>query len=229
MSERYAVYFVPHPDTSLWQYGCRAVGYDSALGCDVPLPDHAFYHSSQARDWSAAPRTYGFHSTLKPPFALSDGTSIAQLEQAAEDFAAKRHSFTVERLKVAALGGFVALVPSEPSQDLSQLAADCVTAFEPFRAPLTDADRARRMKSPLTDNQLAHLDRWGYPYVLDEFRFHMTLTGSLPDYVRSGGIAALLGLYAAIDGPVQFDAIAICAQADRNSRFRIRRRFEFAG
>src|SRR5262249_2220033 len=45
--------------------------------------------------------------------------------------------------------------------------------------PLTDADRARRNPARLTPRQRDYLERWGYPYVMEEFRFHMTLTGRL--------------------------------------------------
>ena len=34
-------------------------------------------------------------------------------------------------------------------------------------------------KSGLTDRQEALLTQWGYPYVMEEFRFHITLTGAL--------------------------------------------------
>ncbi|MEM9360703.1 MAG: DUF1045 domain-containing protein, partial [Pseudomonadota bacterium] len=108
------------------------------------------------------------------------------------------------------------------------LAAACVQKFEPFRALLSPADRDRRLKSPLTDKQIENLDAWGYPYVFDEFRFHMTLTGRLPETVQQEALATLQDLYAHIDHAVVFDGIAICEQPDRDSQFFVRRRFSFA-
>jgi hypothetical protein len=31
----------------------------------------------------------------------------------------------------------------------------------------------------LNQSQVANLDRWGYPYLFADFRFHMTLTGKV--------------------------------------------------
>lgn len=229
---RYAIYLVPQPDSALWQFGCRALGYDSFSGSDMPFHDHAFYCANAGDDvmaWTEDPRRYGFHATLKPPFALKDGTTADALEAAAASFAAARKRFAVERLTVKSIGDFLALVPAEASPQLQQLAGDCVRHFEPFRAPLSAADRARRLGRPLSDSQMSNLDQWGYPYVFDEFRFHMTLSGRLASEVRSEAAAALSQLYAPIDAPLDVDAICICEQADRASRFRVRRRFAFGG
>jgi len=226
---RYAIYFVPSKQAELWRFGCAALGYDSARGETAPFHTHAFFQNAEIEDWTAAPRRYGFHATLKPPFVLADGKSVADLEREIAEFCALRQAFTLPRLKVAALGGFVALVPGEPCQNLNALAGDCVSRFEPFRAPLSEADRARRLQSPLTENQIAHLDAWGYPYVFDEFRFHMTLTGRLPDAVQPQALAGLHDLYAPIDRPVLIDGIALCVQPTREARFKVSRSFAFGG
>ncbi|MEM7748306.1 MAG: DUF1045 domain-containing protein, partial [Pseudomonadota bacterium] len=84
-----------------------------------------------------------------------------------------------------------------------------------------------RLRSPLTDKQIENLDAWGYPYVFDEFRFHMTLTGRLPEAIQQDALTALRDLYAHIDRPVTFDGIAICEQPDRDSQFFVRQRFSF--
>ncbi len=226
---RYAIYFVPPAHTPLWRYGCAALGYDSWSGEVTARHAHAFFSSPRIAEWTNDPGRYGFHATLKPPFALREGRTIEELEAAATTFANTRGTFVVERLAVRALGGFLALVPVTNCDELQRLAADCVTAFEPFRAPLTAADRAHRLKSPLTANQIAHLDRWGYPYVFDEFRFHMTLTGRLPEGPKAAALAALEDLYRSINQAVTFDAVTICEQPDRAARFRVRRRFAFGG
>ena len=81
---------------------------------------------------------------------------------------------------VDSISGFIAVIPAEPSAELELLAAEATKAFDPFRAPLSPEDRARRNPDKLTPRQRDYLDRWGYPYVMEEFRFHMTLTGRLP-------------------------------------------------
>ena len=123
---------------------------------------------------------------------------------------------------VSSISGFIAVVPTEPSDELIRFAADCVRAFDGFRAPLTPEDRARRRPGKLTERQRNYLDRWGYPYVMDEFRFHMTLTGRLDNKRREAVLDFLgrrfikLGLTA-----LAIDRIALFKQIDAASRFRI--------
>ena len=124
------------------------------------------------------------------------------------------------------IGGFVAVIPAEPPPELIQLAADCVSEFDSFRAPLTKADRARRNPSQLTPVQREHLDRWGYPYVMADFRFHMTLTSRLDTERRDPLLAMLTESFSAIGlQTLAIDAIALFRQDKADSRFRIVRRY----
>lgn len=66
-----------------------------------------------------------------------------------------------------------------PTHLLEGVARVCVQELAPLSAQLTDADLHRRRLAPLTAVQDALLVRWGYPYVMEEFRFHCSLTGSL--------------------------------------------------
>ena len=102
-------------------------------------------------------------------------------------------------------------------------------AFELFRAPLSDADKARRLKSPLTPAQHAYLEAYGYPYVGDAFRFHMTLTGSLPGEQMGPVKQALDTAYTAAlpAGPVRIDRFALFRQDDRAGRFRLLDSYSF--
>jgi hypothetical protein len=123
---------------------------------------------------------------------------------------------------VDAISDFIAVIPAKRSDELQQLAADCVTEFDAFRAPLTPDDRARRKPERLTERQRDYLDRWGYPYVMEEFRFHMTLTGRLSDERRGPIVARLRERFAAIElATLAVDRIALFKQDDGASRFRI--------
>jgi len=137
-------------------------------------------------------------------------------------FAAKPRTIPVVKPVVNSISGFIAVVPAERSAELERLAGDCVSAFDAFRAPLTPEDRARRNPSRLTPRQCDYLDRWGYPYVMEEFRFHMTLTGRLDDRRREPILAMLRDRFATIGlERLAIDAIALFRQNDTNSRFRI--------
>ncbi|MEM9029320.1 MAG: DUF1045 domain-containing protein [Pseudomonadota bacterium] len=224
---RYAIYFVPNPTSPLWAFGSSVLGYDSAAGLEVPFPAHPMFQTAEARALSEAPRKYGFHGTLKAPFELADAGDEAALCAAVEAFARDRRPVRVKDMSVVLLGSFVALVPKPQERDLEQLAGDCVTEFDRFRAPLSQADRERRLKSKLSPDQIANLDRWGYPYVFDAFRFHMSLTGPLPAHARDRVHDVMSALFEPLAGPIDIDAIAVCAQQTRDSRFVVLNRFRF--
>ena len=176
---RYAIYFVPATDSELYRFGAALLGYDALGRTDVSQPKML---TNAVPDWHALtddPRRYGFHATLKAPFYLASGTDEAALIAAFEHFATTPRAIPVITPVVRLLRYFVAIVNDAPNPDLAALADACVTEFESVRAPLTAKDRERRLKSKLTGNQIALLDRWGYPYVFEEFFFHMSLTGRI--------------------------------------------------
>ena len=226
---RYAVYYAPAADSPLWRFGSAVLGYDALTGEDLPF---AVPPGCDPALWPALteePRRYGFHATLKAPFELAGGRSEEQLRAFARNHAAGLDAVELAGLRVTALGSFVALTPSEPSEALQRFAFAAVQAFELFRAPLSDADKARRQKSPLTPAQHAYLEAYGYPYVGDAFRFHMTLTGSLPGDQTGPVKQALEAAYAAAlpAGPVRIDRFALFKQNDRAGRFRLLDSYSF--
>lgn len=190
---RYAIYFVPAAETALYRFGSAVLGYDAYTGDDVPFP------ATAAPDWPdriREPRVYGFHATLKPPFRLADGASFAELATAFDAFAKSQSAIDVGPLQVRAIGAFIALMPVAPCPALDALAAACVRHFDCFRAPMNGQERERRLAASLTQRQTHNLERWGYPYVFDDFRFHMTLTGPLADDARARALQWLTAEFA---------------------------------
>lgn len=177
MTERYAIYLAPEADTPLWRFGTCWLGRDPATGnCRAEtLGLSTAYHTKI----TATPARYGFHGTLKPPFRLAGDATREGLIATLAQFAAQRPAFEAPSLVLGELDGFLALVPDRATPALGELAAQCVTGFDEFRAPLTGADIARRNPDRLTTAQRENLTNWGYPHVLDDFRYHMTLTGRL--------------------------------------------------
>lgn len=166
-------------------------------------------------------RRYGFHGTLKAPLRLAPGRTLEELDDAVARFAAAHPAATVRSLTLANLGGgFFALVPGAADPALSALADDVVTAFDDFRAPPTEAELARRHQAPLTPRQRDLLAAWGYPYVLDEFRFHLTLTDRIPPPERPAVDRALRDWFARdLGADLTIDALAICAEAEPGAPF----------
>jgi putative phosphonate metabolism protein len=219
---RYAIYYAPAPASDLDRFGAELLGYDAFAGQELPFPDDVIEAVPDWRELTSDPRKYGFHATLKAPFLLAQGKTETELLAACAAFAATPRGIPHFRPDVGSISGFIAVIPAEPPPELIQFAADCVSEFDCFRAPLTEADRARRKPSGLTSMQREHLDRWGYPYVMEEFRFHMTLTGRLGSERREPILAMLRNRFASTGlETLAVDRIVVFRQADAASRFRI--------
>jgi len=221
---RYAIYYVPDTDSALSRFGAEILGYDPFTGNDVLVPGDLIMH---APDWPALikdPCKYGFHATLKAPFSLTPDTTEDDLIAAFDDFARTPRAIPDIVPVVRVISGFTAVVPDAPSAELSALAQACVEGFEVFRAPMTPEDRARRKPENLTPRQVEQLDRFGYPYVRDDFRFHMTLTGRLPAERRASVLAMLQQRFAILDlTALQIDRIGLFRQTSATSRFQVLR------
>jgi putative phosphonate metabolism protein len=219
---RFALYFTPPPGSGLARFGTGILGYDCDAGAPVARSSLDGIDAAEAAAVTAEPARYGFHGTLMAPFALAAGRSADELENAVDRFARARASVPLGPLKVAGIGAFTALVPAGPEDAVRTFAGDCVTAFNDFRAPLSARDRERRLAARLSPRQVELLDRWGYPYVFSEFRFHMTLTGRLPREVQARWQAALAADFAALaPTPVEIDALSLVRQEDRDAPFRV--------
>jgi putative phosphonate metabolism protein len=225
---RYAIYFTPPPGSPLARFGAGVLGYDCDTGEEAARPALPGIAAADLAAGTSEPRRYGFHATLVAPFHLAEERSERDLAAALASFAHGHKLAALGRLIMGLIGGFVALKPS--NADVVALAGECVTAFHAFRAPLTATDRERRLAAGLTARQAAYLERWGYPYVLDEFRFHMTLAGPLPAAQREHWRAALAALFAGqADAPALVDAVSLVRQDDHGSRFRVVRREPLRG
>jgi hypothetical protein len=157
MSERFAIYLAPEEGTALARFGQTWFA----------APEHA--------DLTAEARIYGFHATMKPPFRLREGMEERELRRRLANFAQAHAGFTLAPCVPSHRSGFVALRPEEDER-LLRLAEECVREFDDFRAPMTEAERKKRIAAGLSERQIGHLDRWGYPHVMEDFHPHFTLT-----------------------------------------------------
>lgn len=186
---RYAIYYAPPPGP-LAEFGARWLGWDSEAG-DVAGHPVVPGLPRPVAEITERPRKYGFHGTLKPPFRLAGGCEVADLHAAMEALAPQLAPVRLEGMRLARLGRFVALVPEGPVEGLARLAATLVEALDGFRAAPSAEELTRRRAGGLTPRQDENLRRWGYPYVMEEFRFHLTLSGPLPEAEGEAVVAAL--------------------------------------
>jgi len=227
MTARYAIYFAPPPGSELEAFGRRFIGRDHITGETIEQLDIVDLRKDDLRQITKSARHYGFHATLKAPFALRDGCREGALREALEAFAAEQTSFDTPPLQLSALSRWIAFTLSDICAEMDCLAADCVRAFEPFRAPLGEADIERRRQSRLTPRQDEQLLAYGYPYIFEDFHFHMTLAGPLEPDRQNCFVETLRQETGALESRLRVDAIALYQQPDRGSPFIQTARFPF--
>lgn len=222
---RHAVYFAPAADHPLWAAGCAWLGRDART-----LPATA-----PACEEVRTPWRYGWHATLKAPLRLRPGASEVAWLQAVGQLAARHAAFEMPPLRVAAMDGFLALVPTHPldaSHPLRRLADDCVQALDHWRAPMTPDEQRRHLRPGSSERQRRQLEQWGFARVLDDWRFHMTLTNDLGDVpaarVRQLRVAADLHFDAARRVPLQCGELCVFVEPAPGEPFELRHRAPLA-
>lgn len=219
---RFAIYYLP-PAGALADFGAAWLGWDVACGCDAVQPD-----VTGLDDITMTPRKYGFHGTLKPPFRLAEGTTADDLKAAVAEVTANCPATHCDGLALTALGGFLALTPQGDTDGLRHVAGTYVQQLDRFRAPPNEAELARRRNAGLTPRQEALLADWGYPYVMDEFRFHLTLSGRLDAKAIARWTQVLEPRLPPLPAPFVVDAVALCGER-QDGRFEQIQRYALSG
>lgn len=229
MSDRHAIYWAPPGGSPLARLGEAWLGR-SAEGSPVAArPDAAGFTAADLEAITAEPRRYGLHATLKPPFGLADGRSAEALAGALADFARRQTPVDAPPLRLKRIGRFLALVPRGPAPALEALAAGCVAQFDGFRALPGKDEIARRQRAGLTAAQRQNLARWGYPYVMAEFRFHVTLTGPIDVATAARLEPHLTALFApAMATPLRIGELALFREPSPGAPFQLIQRVALA-
>ncbi|MCL4189510.1 MAG: DUF1045 domain-containing protein [Rhodobacteraceae bacterium] len=225
--KRYAIYSAPPPGP-LAGFAAAWLGWDAAAGRPAAHPDLPGLPRPLA-EITAAPRRYGFHGTIKPPFRLAPSATAAALAAAVAKLCARLAPVRLPGLRLAPLEGFLALLPEDGQGPLGALAAAAVEGLDGFRAAADADETARRLAAGLTPAQAALLARWGYPHVMEEFRFHMTLTGPLAPAERDA-VAAVLAPRLGPLLPRPFVIADLCLMGeDDDGRFHLLARYPLGG
>ncbi len=219
---RYAIYYVP-TGGKLAEFGSAWLGWDINEGQETRLFDVPGLH-----DVSMTPRKYGFHGTLKPPFRLKETTTFGQLDAAVTQLASALSPAACDGLELSALGHFLALTPRGNVDQLARVATTCVRDLDGFRTPASEAELARRRKAGLSARQEELLMSWGYPYIFEEFRFHLTLSGWLPQDEMANWADTLRRMLPDLPAPFWVDQIALCGERE-DGRFEVIQRYALSG
>jgi putative phosphonate metabolism protein len=225
---RYAIFWAPPAGSGLARFGAAWLGWDTETGRDVAQPALALPRPLD--QITRTPQRYSFHGTLKPPFRLAEGTDAAALDRALSGLAARLPPVTAPGLALSTGLGFLALMPGGPAPALDALAAACTRRLDRLRVSSDTADLAQRRAHSLTPRQEANLTRWGYPYVFDDFRFHLTLSGRLRPGEAEPLIEAVTALAAPHLAPVlHLDDICLFGDPGAGECFRLLRRYPLTG
>jgi putative phosphonate metabolism protein len=217
---RYAIYFTPPEGDALAVLAANWLGRDHFRNQIIQQRGVAAFPDTELAELTAEPRRYGFHATLKAPFELAQEMSEAALHADFDAFAASFAPLEIPSITLGQLGAFFALVPADWNTELQQFAEVCVRHFEPFRAPIDEKDVARRNPDSLSASQRHHLMTWGYPYVFEDFRFHMTLTGQVPAERQTAMRAVLAETFSeVIDRPLDISHLALFKEPARGAPF----------
>jgi hypothetical protein len=227
---RYALYLAPPPESDLWRFGCDVIGRDARTGASRVGFALEGYPPDSWRSMTSEPRRYGFHATLKAPFPLRLDLDVADLFDRVAEFAHGCSPFDAGELGIAVVPvgdgrAFVALKPEGALRELRSFEASIVRGFDRLRSPFAADGRERRGSGGLTPRQAYYLDAWGYPYVLDEFHPHFSLTNAIADADRvAGRLQWEFGLRVTSHA-LRVDALTLFGQCEPGGEFRILRRF----
>lgn len=209
---------MPGPDTALARFG--ELWFGAATDHDHVPPE---IEPDVRERLIARPRRYGFHATLKAPFRLAASETERTLSDAVASLAERFHRFELPPLSVRSIGGFIALTLDRPCPETQALADACTMELDRFRAPLSPAERQRRRPERLTRRQREFLETWGCPYVLAEYRWHITLTDQVEAEAATHYRRLLSQMYRRIAGgpSVIVDGVALLRQKHPDASFKL--------
>lgn len=219
---RYAFYISPEKNHPLTLAAANWLGRNPFTDEAKPLVAAGDFDAAELAALTSDPRRYGFHGTLKAPFPLAEEKSEGQLLAAFDTFVAECAPFEIPNMVLGQIGPFFALVSGGDCPALQAFADATVRRFEPFRAPLSDGDLSRRKPDALSDVHRSNLLTWGYPYVFESFRFHMTLTGPVPEIRQTSMKALLEQVFADFIGkPLAVSSLALFTERARGADFSV--------
>jgi len=220
---RCAVYFVPDIRSSWWQAGSEWLGRCAATGKSMTQPQLTGISSAEQWARTSEPRRYGWHATLKAPFKIRPSENLKSIMSGLQALADKLPAFELPTMQVRTDSGFIALRPKGDLTLINATADACVKELHSYAAPLSKADLDRRRQAPLTPKQDRLLVEWGYPYVFDEFNFHLSLTNKLDDMTGEECAAWVdaAQLHFSNLGACRFDRLALFIEPIRGADFEL--------
>ena len=187
---RFAIYYVPPSSNQLTRFAASWLGWDVYKGIKVnyPMLDNLNYDIEAI---IRSPSKYGLHGTLKPPFSLASDRTFDELRLSVLTLSRSIKKFEIPDISLKSISGFIAIVPTIQNESIKYLARKCLEELDSFRAFESPEILNKRRFTGLSTSQECHLLKWGYPYVQDDFMFHLTMTSKLTSEVSEISIDPL--------------------------------------
>lgn len=225
---RFGLYFIPGPGP-LRELATAWLGYDITHGRDVKRTPVLTSLVPNIDELTTIPRRYGLHATVKAPFRLAEGFDPDDLREAVASLCRTLQPIVISGLVLSEIDSFFCLLPRDGTVELAWLAGSAVRELDRFRAPLNEKERQQRLAAELCRRERELLEQWGYPYVMEKFRFHLTLTGPIADNDRRRRLRPILEkhLAGALDRPLMVDTLCLVSEREPGARFEIVQCFLF--
>ncbi len=183
---RFAIYYAPPKGSVLEEFGKYWFGWDPLVAKFINNKQRINYlnrfgikNLKSIDNNILMAKKYGFHGTLIPPFKLNNNYNRKKLFKKIEVVAKKYKKFNFYKFKLKKIDNFYAFVQSKKNNNINKLSNRLVRELFKFRSPLTKKEIDRRNPSKLSKLQLSILYKWGYPYLMSQFNFHMTLASEV--------------------------------------------------
>ncbi|AGF78099.1 Protein of unknown function (DUF1045) [Desulfocapsa sulfexigens DSM 10523] len=227
---RFAIYYAPSAQSRLFKIGHRWLSQNGLAGKGIGHNSLTGISAARLAEIIDSPRHYGLHGTLKAPFRLAKHRDEEELHSCLNSFTRQRKPFVTPPLCLRLLNDFFCLCPERRASEIDNLAAECVQVFDEFRAPLNQIELDRRGTGALTEDEKHNLFTWGYPYVMEQFRFHITLTGRIDDEHERELLQTCLGDFFApvIGKALTVDGISLFVEPSPGEPFFCSRHYPFS-
>jgi hypothetical protein len=225
--KRYAIYYVPSENSELDLFGKCWLGWDPYKGVETTKSDLSKLPSfKKFSSLVLTPKQYGFHGTIKAPFKLKNEYTYNDLENKVREISKQIHSFYFDQLIIKKLGNFIGLIPTN-NLKVNAVSNKFVEELDYLRDELSESEIKKRKPHKLTSNQKQMLFKWGYPYVFDEFKFHLTLTSKLNVVEIDDVLRSLQNILKQVNlNKISFNNICIFGQKS-DEKFYFVQRFNF--
>ena len=231
--KRVAIYFLPKKNSSLENFGKNLLGRDINKKKKISLTrrqkyfiNRGFTFFDELKDYCEQPAKYGFHATLKAPFRLKRNVKTKNFYDVISHIAAQHSRFKIKGLKIVYSKKFTFITSRKPNKLLINLENDLVKHLDTFRAELNKTEIKKRIPDSLTFKQNKYLKEWGYPFVFDQFKFHMTLMNQNNNKLSNKQKLELEKLiYKISNNVIEFNEISLLGE-NKNGHFEEIKRFK---